>query len=360
MAGGKGTRFWPLSRSQRPKQLLKILSPKTLISETAERAFSLVGREQTLVVTVREQLNALSKELRMLPRINFIAEPEGRNTAPCIGLAALEITTRNPDAIMIVLPADHWVGDVVAFRRTLRAAVELATRSDFLVTVGVRPDYPETGYGYILKSKRLFNKRTAFRVQQFKEKPSVAEAQKLIRRGSLWNSGIFVWHAATLLELLHRYQPEIFERLKRISHAAGARGLTTVGSQVRATIAREYQKMPTISIDHAVLERAGSDGKVLMVEADFGWSDIGSWAALHRIMSKDSNGNSGNGKWLALGAKNCLIHAPDRLVVLLGIDDALVVDSPDALLVGDLKRSQEVRALVEELNKSGYGAYTTK
>jgi mannose-1-phosphate guanylyltransferase len=360
MAGGKGTRFWPLSRSQRPKQLLKILSPKTLIRETVDRALALVGAEQTVIVTVGEQLSALRNELHMLSRVNFIAEPQGKNTAPCNGLAALEIATRDPGAVMIVLPADHWIPQRGPFYRTLKRAVALAAGSEKLITIGIRPDYAETGYGYIMKGKPLRHKRGAhaFSVSGFKEKPTLNQAKELIRRGSLWNSGIFAWHVGTFLELLQRYQPEIFAGLKRISQAAGNRSLATAGPKLRAIIGREYKKMPSISIDHGVFEKAGSEGRVLTLEADFAWSDIGSWAAVHRMMPKDADGNAGSAKWLGLDAKNCLIHAPDRLVVLFGIDDAFVVDTPDALLVGDLKRSQEVRDLVEKLHSKGYGAYT--
>src|SRR3990170_5986344 len=360
IAGGKGTRFWPLSRSQRPKQLLKILSPKSLLAETAERTFPLGGRNQPLVVTVAEQLRALRKELRTLPARNFLAEPQGKNTAPCIGLAALEVIKRNPNAVMIVLPADHWVADAKAFQRILRAACELAERHDQLITVGIRPDYPETGYGYIVKSRVLGAKsgNGAFRVKRFTEKPAVAVARRLMRQGSLWNSGIFVWRAATLLDLLACHQPEIAKRLDHIAKAAGRKSLA--GPRLRPVIAREYKQMPSISIDYAVLEPAGSEGRVLTLEADFGWSDVGSWAAVHRMMHKDSLGNAGNGRWLGLGARNCLVHASDRLVVLLGLENAVVVDTPDALLVGDLNRSQEVRELVEELKKKGYGVYTVK
>ncbi len=360
IAGGKGTRFWPLSRSRRPKQLLKILSPKSLLVETAERAFPLGGRNQTLVVTVAEQLGALRRELRALPARNFLAEPQGKNTAPCIGLAALEVVRRNPDAVMIVLPADHWVADVTAFHRTLRAACDLAERHDQLITVGIRPDYPETGYGYIVKGKALDGKKrpAAFRVRRFTEKPAIAKARRLMRQGSLWNSGIFVWKAATLLELLARYQPAIARGLDAIGKAVTGKSLNN--SKLRSVIAKEYREMPSISIDYAVLEPAGSEGRVLTLEADFGWSDVGSWAAVHRMMHKDSEGNAGNGRWLGLGAKNCLVHAPDRLVVLLGLENAVVVDTPDALLVGDLNRSQEVRELVEELKNKGYGAYTVR
>ena len=176
IAGGKGTRFWPLSRSQRPKQLLRILGPKTLIDQTADRVRVLGGRAHTLVVTVSEQVAALRRELRVLPRNNFIAEPLGKNTAPCIGLAALEVTARDPAAVMIVLPADHWVADASAFGRTLKAAVNLATRYDQLITIGIRPTYPETGYGYIVRGQRLGAKQGAgtYEVKRFKEKPSLS------------------------------------------------------------------------------------------------------------------------------------------------------------------------------------------
>jgi mannose-1-phosphate guanylyltransferase len=359
IAGGKGTRFWPLSRSQRPKQLLKILSPKSLIRETVERILPLSGRNRTIVVTVAEQLSALRRELPGLPRRNFLAEPRGNNTAPCIGLAALEVVAQDPGAIMVVLPADHWVRDVKGLRGTLRSAVEIAARHDSLVTIGIRPNYPETGYGYIIKNKLLGGK-AVYQVKRFTEKPTLSGAQRLIRQGALWNSGIFVWKASILLELMRRYQPAIFKGLEQIKKAVGKKSLAVSTPKIAGIVGREYKRMPNISIDYAVLEKAGSEGKVVTLEADFGWSDVGSWAAVHRMLPHDENGNAGNGKWLALGAKNSLIHCRDRLVVLLGVNDIVVVDTPDALLVGDIKRSQEVRELVDELNNKGYSAYTVK
>jgi mannose-1-phosphate guanylyltransferase len=197
-------------------------------------------------------------------------------------------------------------------------------------------------------------------VKRFTEKPTEVVAKRLIRQGALWNSGIFVWKAATLLELLQRYQPAVGAALEAIARTAQRQPLATPNAKLRAVIAREYKKMPSISIDYAVLEKAGAEGKVLTVEADFGWSDVGSWAAVHRMMHKDAHGNAGNGRWLQLGAKNCLIHSPDRLIVLLGIENAVVVDTPDALLVGDLNRSQEVRELVDELQRQGLGHLTVK
>lgn len=359
IAGGKGTRFWPLSRAQRPKQLLKIISEKSLIVETAERVYPLSGRGQTLVVTLADQLQALRQELGDLSKNNFLAEPQGKNTAPCIGLAALEVVRRDPTAAMIVLPADHWVRDGAGFRRTLKTAVGLATRHDQLVTIGIHPGYPETGYGYIMKGKRAGMPAShCFAVKRFTEKPTLAVARRLVRQRALWNSGIFVWKASTLLELLARYQPAIAAGLEAIKRAASGKSLANAGPKLRAIIDREYKKMPSLSIDYALMERAGSDGRVLTVEGNFGWSDVGSWEAVHRMMKKDDNGNASQGRWLGLGTKNSLIHASNRLVVLLGMENAVVVDTPDALLIGDLSRSQEVRDIVEELNRKGLGAYT--
>ena len=261
LAGGKGTRFWPLSRSLRPKQLLRILSPKTLIRETAERMFPLSGPERTLVVTVAAQLKDLARELRRVPRRNFIAEPQGKNTAPCIGLSALEVAARNPDGVMVVVPADHWVADPRAFRRTLENAARLAAASDHLVTIGIRPDYPETGYGYILKGRSLRSGKIsgAALVKRFQEKPDGSTARRLIRHGALWNSGIFVWRAAVLLESLRRYQPAIAGLLEKIRAGTGGKSLTRPAPPLARFIARQYNLMPSISVDYAVLEKAGND-----------------------------------------------------------------------------------------------------
>ena len=360
IAGGKGTRFWPLSRAHRPKQTLKLLGQNSLIRETAERVYPLAGRKQTLIVTIADQLSLLRRELPGVPRNNFIAEPQGKNTAPCIGLAALEVIRRDPEAVMIVLPADHWVADVGAFRKTLKSAVELAAETDQLITIGIKPDYPETGYGYIMKNGAIGPKSaTAFVVKRFVEKPSLPAARRLMRQHALWNSGIFIWKAATLLAALRRYQPEIYQSLEKINKAAAAYSLTSSAPRLRKAIANQYNQMPNLSIDYAVMESAGAEGKVLTLEAQFGWSDVGSWAAVHRMMPKDRNGNAGQSRWLGVDTNNCLIHAPNRLVVLLGIENTVIVDTPDALLVADLQRSQEVREVVDALNRERLHSYTT-
>jgi mannose-1-phosphate guanylyltransferase len=360
IAGGKGTRFWPLSRVRRPKQTLKLLSRKSLLQETAERVYPLAGRQQTLVVTIADQLSLLRRELPGVPKNNFIAEPQGKNTAPCIGLAALDVMRRDSQGVMIVLPADHWMADVGAFRNTLEKAVQLASETDRFITIGIKPDYPETGYGYIMKDKPLGHRvDAAFVVKRFVEKPTLTAARRLMRQHCLWNSGIFVWKASTLLEGLRRYQPAIYQSLEKINDAAGGHALASSAPRLRKLIAHEYSKMPNLSIDYAVMEKAGAEGKVLTLEAQFGWSDVGSWAAVHRMLPKDRNGNASQSRWLGLDAKNCLIHAPNRLVVLLGVENTVVVDTPDALLVADLQRSQEVRELVDALNRERLNLYTT-
>ncbi len=362
MAGGKGTRFWPLSRPHHPKQLLKILSRRSLIRETVDRVLPLFGPKSTLVVTVAEHHRAVRKELPILPETNFIVEPQGNNTAPCIGLAALELARRDPDAVMTILPADHWVSNVDAFFHTVKSAVQLARKHDALVAIGIRPGYPETGYGYILKGKKIKGAGGApsYRVRGFKEKPTQKKARRLMRLGSLWNSGIFVWKVSTILEMLGRFAPSITRGLRKIQEAAHGKGLGNPPARLRSVVRREYRKMPNISIDYAVLEKAGSEGRVLTLEGSFGWSDIGNWAAVHRMLPQDRSGNAGFGKWLGFQSKDCLVYSPDRLVALLGIQGIVVVDTADALLVADIKHSQEVKELVEELKRKGHGRYTVR
>lgn len=361
MAGGKGTRFWPLSRFDRPKQLLKILSQRTLLSETLRRITPPFRRENVLVVTAAEHFQEVRRETRDLPTRNLLLEPQGNNTAPCIGLAAIEVAARNPNALMAVFPADHWITDRDAFRRTVQAALKLARETDALVTVGAQPAYPETGYGYIRKGRPVLRQRkvAGYQVKAFQEKPTRTRAARLIRSGSLWNSGIFIWKASTILELLRRFSPAIFQGLAKIQKARGTGLGGLPRPRLRAVLRREYRKMPAISIDQAVLEKAGATGKVLMVEADFGWSDLGSWAALHQLLPHDSRGNAAVGDWLAVDAKGCLVFSPQRLVVLLGMRNTVVIDSPDALLVADRERTQEIREVVRRLKQTGRRRYLT-
>lgn len=359
MAGGRGTRFWPLSRPQRPKQMLKLLTSKSLVRETIDRVAPLYGRRNVLVVTVAEHDGAIRRDLSMLPKANFLIEPSGKNTAPCIGLAAVELSARDPEAIIAILPADHWISDRRKFSRTLAQAVDLAARTDALVTIGVRPEYAETGYGYILKGRRA--RGGGFHVSGFVEKPPLAKARRLMRRGALWNSGILVTRVATVLEALRCYAPNIARRLDVIQSMAAGRPLGALSVKVRNALRREYKRMPSASIDFAVMEKAGSEGKVLTLEANFGWSDVGNWDALHRMLPKGTAGNTGVGRRVVFRSSNCLVYSSERrLVALVGMKNTVVVDTPDAVLVADMNRSQEIKDLIEELNRRGYRQYTAR
>ncbi len=352
MAGGRGTRFWPLSRTRRPKLLLRIFNGKSLIRQTIDRILPLFGPKNILIVTVQDHYKQVRRELKILPRGNFLIEPQGRNTGPCVALAAMEIYRRNPKGIMVVLPADHWVQKEGLFRRTINAAIRIAHAQDDLITIGIRPTHPETGYGYISTNKQHRGPYgiSVSKVKSFKEKPDPEEAVRLIRRGALWNSGIFVWKAEAILAMLGRFAPRISRCLQKIIESIGKGSRSSTHPKAGAALRSQYRKMPNISIDHAVLEKAGARGRVLTLQANFHWSDVGNWASLYTLLSHDRRGNAAIGDWLGIDSRNCLIYSTDRLIVLLGMRNALVVDSPDALLVGDLKRAQDIREIVKRLS----------
>ncbi len=360
IAGGKGTRFWPLSRPQRPKQMLRLLTSKSLVRETVDRLAPVFGRRNLLIVTVGEHERAMRRELPRVPKRNFLIEPLGRNTAPCIGLAGVELLERDPEAIAAILPADHWISDPRRFAHTLGQAIDLAAETDALVTLGIRPAYPETGYGYILKAKGGRRGR-GYRVRGFVEKPRADKARRLMASGALWNSGIFVARVATFLAAIRRYAPEIARRLDAVADIARGRSLARLPPAARAALAREYKRMPNVSIDYAVMEKAGAEGKVMTIEADFGWSDVGNWDALHRMLPKEKAGNAGVGPRLAFRSRNCLIYSSDaRLITLVGMENTVVVDTPDAILVADIRRAQEIKDLTDELSLRGFRKYVAK
>ena len=352
LAGGTGTRLWPRSRKNLPKQLLDLVSSRTMLQETFARVVSLVPPDHVLVITHTELVDAVCEQLPDISRENVIGEPDARNTAPSIGLAATLLRERDPQAVMISLASDHHIEREEEFREALRTA-SLVAGENFLVTLGIKPTHAETGYGYIQCGQVLgeFRGTVVYHVQRFTEKPDVEEAERMIASGDyFWNAGIVTGRVETWLAEFARLQPQIYAGLLRIADARGKVNET-------ATLESVYPALIKVPIDTAVLERSE---RVAVIPIDVGWSDVGSWAAVHRMLRQDRYGNAGKGKWLGFAAKNCFVHAPDRLVVLLGVEDALVVDTPDALLVGDLKRSQEIRDVVEELKKKGYGSYTIK
>ena len=341
MAGGSGTRFWPLSRTNRPKQFLA-LGPddRSLLRATAERVWNLLSPERTFVVTsdqLRDQVAAVLPELQ--PH-QILAEPVGRNTAPCIGWAATHLKRLDDDAIMAVLPADHYIGETDAYVDTLRRGLEAATHGDY-VTIGIRPSRAETGYGYIEVGAEL--DPGVFRARRFVEKPNRARAEQFVASGNfLWNSGMFFFLASRILEAIDEHLPGLGEQLRRYDEAARA-------GQEASLVEATYARLPAVSIDHGIMEKVST---VTVVPASFEWSDLGSWTSAWELAPRDDHGNALPPGGIALNASANYVQAPDgKLVVLVGVDGLVVVDSGDALLVIPKDRAQDVREVVAALRK---------
>lgn len=350
MAGGKGTRFWPLSREKRPKHLLNITGEKTIIQYTVDRLTPLVAKEKIMIVTGASHAGEIREQLTQLPAENILVEPVGRNTAPCIGLAAMHIRKKDPDAVMAVLPSDHLIADTEPFIASLMAAREMAKTRDCLVTIGIRPRWAETGYGYMERGAvtATVGETKIYQVKSFREKPNVKTAEKFLKDGNFfWNSGMFIWRASTLLDMIRKLLPDLYEGLLTIGEAIG----TGREAQVLAEI---YGGIEPVSIDYGVMEKAPD---VVMLEGDFGWNDIGSWDALWDVLEKDAKGNAVRGKVIRSGASNCLVHSPGKMVTLVGVEDLIVVETDDSLLVCRRGASQDVKKVVEHLEEKGLKEY---
>ena len=338
MAGGSGTRFWPSSRRRVPKQLLAIGGRRSLLADTVARLRPLVAPARTHVVTAVDHAAAVRRELSGVPRANVIVEPQGRNTAAAIALAALRLAAIAPDAVMAVLPSDHVIGDPSAFRATLARAFDVAERSDALVTLGVAPTHAETGYGYIAIGPPLDGVPGAHAVARFIEKPDRARAEALVASGDvLWNAGIFAWRVERILAELERRLPDVVRPLARAVELGSA-----------SALARAYRQLPAVSIDTGILEHA--DG-IAVVRASFPWSDVGSWAAVASLWRRDGAANATRGAVVAVDSEGCVVDAGSRLVAVLGVRDLVVVDTPDAILVCPTGRAQDVRLVVDELRR---------
>jgi mannose-1-phosphate guanylyltransferase len=339
MAGGSGTRFWPASRAVRPKQFLALGgASESLLQAAVRRLQPLVAPEDVLVVTSERHAEETRTQLPQLPATNVLAEPTGRNTAPCVGWAAAHVRRRDPNAVMAVLPADPHITDEAAYLETLRRAIG-AARSGDMVTVGVQPTRPETGYGYVQRG--LAVSEGVFRVARFVEKPDRETAEGFLKAGDFfWNSGMFFFKANVLLEEMRRQLPELAGFFERCDDAA-ARG------EEQALVQAEYGTLTSISIDHGVMEKARS---ILMVPGDFGWYDIGSWTSAWELAARDATGNAVVGEAVVLDSRNCYVRGrADKLIALIGVDDLVVVDTEDALLVMPRERAQDVRDVVAEL-----------
>ncbi|MFA7461756.1 MAG: mannose-1-phosphate guanylyltransferase [Anaerovoracaceae bacterium] len=343
MAGGKGTRFWPESRQSKPKQFLALTGDKTLIEQTADRILPVVPPENILTVTDIAYRELVRRLLPWIPVRNVLAEPVGRNTAPCIGLAALHVRKKDPEAVMLVLPADHLIFEEEDFRSTLLYAADLARRTKGLVTIGIRPTAPETGYGYIEKGTPIDGDK-AFSVLSFREKPDLETALSFLESNAFfWNSGMFAWKVSAIMEAIERYLPDLHERLLVLEKYLDTPDEERVLREV-------YEAVTPISIDYGVMEKADN---VLMVTGNFRWNDLGSWDALADIYPRDENDIGGRGLVITVDSTNSLVLGKDKLIALVGIKDLVVVESDNAILVMKRGRSQDVRKIVKQLeNKS--------
>ncbi len=346
LAGGRGVRFWPRSRAGRPKQLLAPLGGDTLLRRTYDRLRTIVDRDRIWILTGADLLPAVRREIGELPRARILAEPARRNTAPAIGLAAALLARDDPDAVMGVFPADHHFEDESAYR-ALAARALGAAASDRLVVLGIEPRWPETGYGYIEFPRGTRPGAAALQpVVRFREKPDRATAQAFVAAGRFyWNSGQFFWGASVLLEEMRRYLPDTWSALDWIARGGGA--------DLGRRLAERYAACDRISIDHGILER--SRRVAGFAAPDVGWSDLGSWAALHALLPQDARGNSSPGETTFVRASGNLVDVPGRHVALLGVDGLVVVETPDALLVCRRSESQEVGSVVRELRARGRG-----
>ncbi|NIL95986.1 MAG: NTP transferase domain-containing protein [Planctomycetales bacterium] len=350
MAGGAGTRFWPASRADRPKQLLSLVGSASMIRATVDRLEGLVPAERTLVVTNHRLVDAIAHELPELAPGAIIGEPCKRDTAPCIGLAAMLLNKEDPDATMVVMPADHVIPDADKFRQAVQQAATLVDQHPRrIVTFGIRPTYAAEIFGYIQRDQPVPQPDAAaptYRVAQFREKPPAEIARHYLQSGNFyWNSGIFVWKAATILDQLAGRQPEMTAHLQKITAARGQADFAPVFSE-------EFAAIQGTSIDYAVMEHAAD---VVVIEAPFAWDDVGSWQSLSRLLPLDPQGNVIDAKHLGQETTGCVIRAqPDHLVVTLGISDLIIVQTPDATLVANKNDEESIRRLVQEIEDRGW------
>jgi len=339
MAGGVGSRFWPSSKEKIPKQLLNIFGEKTMIQDTVERLKGIVDDENIFIVTNKVQKPEILKQLPKLSAQNIIEEPFGRNTAACIGLSAVVLKSKAKDAVMITLPADHLVREIEAFHKTLNNAVKFAYESHSLVTIGILPTRPETGYGYI----QIDENKTAENIHKvftFAEKPNYATAVRFLDSGDFfWNSGIFIWRVDAILEEMRIHMPELYEGLEKIEKDIN-------NFEYEKTLVNVYGQLRNISIDYGIMEKSN---KVFLTKGSFIWSDVGSWEEVYQLSGKDQDGNAIKGNAFTEMTVDTLIYSPTKFTAAIGVENLIIVNTDDALLVCRRDHSQDVRKVVDHL-----------
>ncbi len=345
MAGGVGTRLWPLSRRDRPKQALQLIGERTMFEHAVDRIAPLFQPEEIFVVTGAEHTESLAAQAPELPAENFIVEPEGRGTAPAIGLGALHLLRQDPEAVMAVLTADHFIADTTRFRQALTAAAQVAEEG-YLVTLGITPASPSTGYGYIKQGEILDTVEGfgVFCAERFIEKPSLETALRMVESGEYsWNSGMFVWRVDRVMAEFQRQMAEFYVQLAEVQATLGTPGYEPTLNRVWPQVAKQ-------TIDYGVMEGAE---QVVVIPVDIGWSDVGSWASLLELLEADEAGNIVAGPHVGIDTRDTLIFGGKRLIATIGLEGLVIVDTEDALLVCTQEREQEVRALVRELEARG-------
>lgn len=340
MAGGRGERFWPRSRRNMPKQFLTLTDDgKTMIQLTVERILPLVDMEDIYIATNKDYRQLALEQLPGIPEENILCEPIGRNTAPCIGLGAVHIAKKYEDAIMLVLPSDHLIKFNKMYQTTLRDACRIAEKGTNLVTIGIMPDYPETGYGYI-KFDAKEPEGGAYRVDRFVEKPSLEVAKEyLAAEEYLWNSGQFIWKVSSILKNLKQYMPDTYERLLRIQEAIGT-------EEEEQILDKEFHEMDSQSIDYGIMEKAKD---IYILPGAFGWDDVGSWLAVERIKKTNEFGNVVNGNIITVNTKNCIIQGGKKLIAAVGLQDLIIVDTEDATLICEKDNTGDIKKVLENL-----------
>ncbi|MDM8529509.1 mannose-1-phosphate guanylyltransferase, partial [Anaerolineales bacterium HSG24] len=338
-AGGSGTRLWPLSRRSSPKQLLPITDGETLVQKTVKRVLPITSIENIFFATNLAYGEIIKEQVaELLPR-SIIAEPSGKNTAPCIGLAAMLMNQLDPDAVMVSLHSDHFIADEEGFRQSILAAAEVA-RQGYLVTLGITPNKPETGYGYIQRGESIgaYNNHNAYQVSKFLEKPNLETAQKFVASGDYyWNSGMFIWQISTLLEAFKEHMPTFYTQLEQMNEAVKA----------NQPIDPIWEQIEPKSIDVGILEKVS---KVAVIPVDFGWNDVGSWTSIHEINEKNEQDNVVlNAEHFNLDSQGLLIQGNNRLIATIGLEDVVIVDTDDGLLICKKDHSQDTKKVVEWL-----------
>lgn len=348
MAGGKGERFWPRSRVTLPKQFLSLTDDgKTMIQLTVERISPLVELEDVYIATNKNYKELVKQQLPGIPEENILCEPIGRNTAPCIGFGAVHVAKKYDDAVMIVLPSDHLIKNNDIFIETFENACNIAEQGANLVTVGITPNYPETGYGYI-KYDSSVKSGAGYEVQKFVEKPDLETAKAYLSDGTyLWNSGMFVWKVSTILDCFKAYMPSTHAGLMTIKNSVGTESEETV-------LEKEFPNLESQSVDYGIMEKAEN---IYILPGNFGWDDVGSWLAVGRIKKNDENGNVVNGNVVTVNTKDCVIEGADKLIATVGLRDIVIVDTKDATLVTTKENAGEIKQMLAQLRESGRNEY---